>query len=251
MTEYHNENCDIKSIRAQVFKELDQNPLNTAKNLAKLLNLPYRQYRAYLNTLRWDWKYHHKDEQGSKPSNLHHFRAWVLLRREGELDLLRVRDRLVGLGWQLSRARNRFWFLRERLGRCVWFETGLVLITVRAPGNLGKAKQLFCDCFVSRGLLSDLKVVSEVCDRIREHNVHAPYVTEQRLPKLTITDFAESHGIVIKVGDRSHPNAVEVIANWTENMMKIANFFDEVRLGMNPSQGEVGKDQKSLDRYVT
>jgi len=193
------------------------------------LNLPYQKYRGYLNKLRYEWKYDHKNERGSKPSKLHCFRAWVLLRGfecPSRVEALRV-------GWEPTRAKNRFIVFKESLGRVVWFETGLVLVSVRAPGNLGRAKQLFCDAFVNTGLICDIKVMNGVLERVRNDNVHAPYVTGQRLPKLVITDFAESHGIIIKVGDRSHPNAVEVIAGFTESMRSIANFFDDLRMGLN------------------
>ena len=35
---------------------------------------------------------------------------------------------------------------------------------------------------------------------------------------MVIRDFELSHGIVIKVGDRTHPDAVEVIASFSETM---------------------------------
>ena len=64
-----------------------------------------------------------------------------------------------GFGWVLSKARNRFLVWKGRLGRVVWFESGTVTLHVKRPGNLGKAKQLFCDAFVNTGLLTDVKVV--------------------------------------------------------------------------------------------
>jgi hypothetical protein len=121
----------------------------------------------------------------------------------------------------MSKARNRFLVFKERLGRVVWFETGRVSLFVRRPGNLGKAKQLFCDAFVNTGLLTDFKVLNPVLERIGPRSCHFPYETSQRLPRLEIRDFVESHGILIKVGDRSHPNAVEVIAEFTDRLMDI------------------------------
>jgi hypothetical protein len=38
------------------------------------------------------------------------------------------------------------------------------------------------------------------------------------LPYMVIRDFELSHGIVIKVGDRTHPDAIEVIASFSETM---------------------------------
>ena len=205
------------SIRKQVFRELEQNPLNTAKNLAKLLNLPYGKYRNYLTRLRSEWKYYHENERGSKCSDFHCYKASVKLAGVELPD----RGLALGVGWSMSKARNRFLVFRERLGRVVWFETGRVSLFVRRPGNLGKAKQLFCDAFVNTGLLTDFKVLNPVLERIGPRSCHFPYETSQRLPRLEIRDFVESHGILIKVGDRSHPNAVEVIAEFTDRLLDI------------------------------
>ena len=47
---------------------------------------------------------------------------------------------------------------------------------------------------------------------------------------MVVHDFEESHGITIKLGDRSHPNAVEVIAAFTakqeELVEKVSYIFD-------------------------
>jgi hypothetical protein len=230
-----------------VYEKLDENPLTTAKDLAKLLDLPYKQYRNYLTKLRSNWKYYHKNERGSKCSNLHCYKGKLVLDR-GLSDgcrgvVLRGLEGVCGgcsclkpgskgcrgcvgfLGWVPSRAKNKFLIWRGRLGRVTWFTTGTVLLHVDKPGNLGKAKQLFCDAFGSSGLVTDVKILVSVTDGLMEKvglrslgvyqkAVHAPYLTNQRLPLMTISDFEESHGITIKVGDRSHPNAVEVIAQF-------------------------------------
>ena len=121
-----------------------------------------------------------------------------------------------GFGWQVSKARNRFLIWRSKLGRVVWFESGTVVLNVRRPGNLGKAKQLFCDAFLNAGLLSDFKILNPVLERIRPKSGHFPYSSGKRLPYMVIRDFETSHGIVIKLGDRTHPDAVEVIASFSD-----------------------------------
>lgn len=222
MSEQYRKVGNGNSIRAQVFKELDENPLNTAKKLAVLLKLPYKQYHNYLTKLRSDWKYYHRNERGSRCSNYHCYKACVVL---GQAEQPAREIALVG-SWVLSKARNKFLVWRGKLGRVVWFGTGRVLLFVKKPGNLGKAKQLFCDAFASTGLITDLKVVCEICDRIRPKSGHFPYETTQVLPRFEIRDFVDSHGILIKVGDRSHPNAVEVIAEFTSQLEKMSDFMD-------------------------
>jgi hypothetical protein len=124
----------------------------------------------------------------------------------------------LGFGWVPSKAKNRFWIWKGKFGRAVWFETGLVGLNVLRPGNLGKAKQLFCDAFINTGLVTDFKVLNPVLERIRPKSGHFPYSAGERLPYMVIRDFEQSHGVVIKVGDRTHPDSVEVIASFTDTL---------------------------------
>ncbi len=211
----------------QIFDVLDNdghtNPLLTPKQICKLLDLSYKKYHSYVSKTKWEWKYYCRNERGSKCSSLHCFKAKVRLdlalsqglrgvvASEGELGVL-------GFGWVRSKSKNRFWMWPSRLGRVVWFESGTVTLHVRRPGNLGKAKQLFCDAFVNTGLLTDMKLLNPVLERIRPKSGHFPYSAGERLPYMVIRDFELSHGIVIKVGDRTHPDAIEVIASFSETM---------------------------------
>ena len=65
------------SMRKEVCKLLDENPLLTAKMLAKLMNLDYKKYRQTLTNYRNFWVYNHENERGSKCSSLHCFKAKV------------------------------------------------------------------------------------------------------------------------------------------------------------------------------
>lgn len=212
------------SLRKQVCTLLDENPLLMPKMLAKLLDFTPKEYKKRRQTLtnyRNYWKYNHENERGSKCSSFHCFKAKVRLDSGLSVGLrqvvkLDVEKGGFGFGWVLSKARNRFLVWKCRLGRVVWFESGTVTLHVRRPGNLGKAKQLFCDAFVNTGLLTDMKVLNPVLERIRPKSGHFPYSSGERLPYMVIRDFEESHGIVIKVGDRTHPDAVEVIAGFSD-----------------------------------
>jgi len=208
------------SIRKDVCRLLDENPLLRAKMLCKILHLPYSKYKQTVTNYRNYWKYNHENERGSKCSSVHCFRARVKL----DLELSQALRQQVahgekgefGFGWKPSRAKNRFFSFYGLLGRVVWFETGTVIMNVRRPGNMGKAKQLFCDAFVNSGLVSDFKLLNPVLNSIRPKSGHFPYSSGERLPYMVIRDFEESHGVVIKVGDRTHPDAVEVIASFSE-----------------------------------
>jgi len=85
---------------------------------------------------------------------------------------------------------------------------------------------------------------------LRFKGAHYVFATEQRLPRLTIDLFAKSNGIIIKVGDRSHPNAVEVVAcypDWGERCEATVQRFTQVleNLSSGPSI-----NQKKVD-YVS
>jgi len=139
-----------------------------------------------------------------------------------------IRSHAVEVGWVETRARNRWLLWKDRLGRLQWFETGRVNLYVRKPANLGKAYQLICNGFSFTGLITDIKVLENVLASVRFKGAHYVFATEQLLPRLTIDLFAKSNGIIIKVGDRSHPNAVEVIACYPDWAERNERLFEQV-----------------------
>ena len=224
---YYSNSGNSNNLRKQIFDLLDgegqSNPFLTPKQICKLLGLSYKRHHNYVAKTKWEWKYYYKNEQGSKCSNFHCFKAKARLDKDLSVALRRVVQADwdkggLGFGWVPSKAKNRFWIWRGKFGRVVWFETGLVGLSVRRPGNLGKAKQLFCDAFVNTGLVTDFKVLNPILEKIRPKSGHFPYSAGERLPYMVIRDFEQSHGIVIKVGDRTHPDSVEVIASFSDTM---------------------------------
>jgi len=236
------------SIKDSVFKLLDKNPLLTAKPLCKLLSLSWPQYRSYINNLRSRWLSSPRNERGSKCS-IHGWRGWCYLAPNISGG---IRTHAVEVGWVETRARNRWLLWKDRLGRLQWFETGRVNLYVCKPANLGKAYQLICNGFSFTGLVTDIKVLEQILLTVRFKGAHYVFSTEQRLPRLTIDLFAKSNGIIIKVGDRSHPHAVEVIScypDWAErNERVLEQLNDTLRRLFEPAA--LNKvDQKKVD-YV-
>jgi len=209
---YYCKNSNSSSIRQSVFAKLDENPSLTAKSICKLMDLPYSKYWNYVGGLRHEWKYYHRNEHGSKCST-HAWRGYCHVPEDVD------RVRALNVGWMRSRARNRWLLWKDRLGRLQWFETGRVNLYVRKPANIGKTYQLMCNGFSFTGLLTDIKALEQVLASIRFKGAHYVFNTEQRLPRLVIDLFARSNGIVIKVGDASHPNGVEIVScypDWAE-----------------------------------
>jgi hypothetical protein len=246
-----------ETLAQQVFKQLDKNPLLTAKPLCQLLNLQYREHGQYIRNLRAKWKRNYRIERGSKCS-LHGWRGWCYLptsfTNSGKSDNGApggIRTRAVEVGWIASRARNRWLLWKDRLGRLQWFETGRVNLYVRKPPNLGKAYQLLCNGFSFTGLITDIKVLEQVLSTVRFKGAHYVFPVGQRLPKLTIDLFQKSNGIIIKVGDNTHPDSLEVIAcypDWAErNERMFEQLNDTLRRILEPV---MPKDQTKMDSYV-
>jgi hypothetical protein len=219
---YYCKNGNRVSIRQSVFEKLDENPSLTAKSLCKLLNLSYCSYSNYLARLKCEWKYYHKNERGSKCS-IHAWRGWCHVPESVD------RSKALGAGWVQSRARNRWLLWKERLGRLQWFETGRVNLYVRNPANLGRAYQLVCNGFSFTGMITDVKVLEGVLAGVRFKGAHYVFETEHRLPRLVIDLFKRSNGVIIKVGDESHPNGIEVATCYPDWAERNERMFEEIK----------------------
>jgi len=214
------------SIRQLVLNLLEKNPLLTASNLCKLLDLPYKKYRNYIYRLKYEWKSNHRNTQGVKCVS-HGWRGWCYLPSSVGAE---IRSRAIEVGWVETRSRCGWLLWRDRLGRLQWFKSGRVNLFVRKPANLGKAYQLICNGFSFTGLITDMKVLERVLASVRFKGAHYVFLTEERLPKVTIDLFAKSNGVIIKVGDASHPNSVEVIAyypDWAERNERLFEQLNE------------------------
>ena len=235
-------NGNSVSIRQSVFEKLDENPSLTAKSLCKLLNLSYCSYSNYLARLKCEWKYYRKNERGSKCS-IHAWRGWCYV--PDGVD----RARALSVGWVCSRARNRWFLWKDRLGRLQWFETGRVNLYVRRPANLGRAYQLVCNGFSFTGLITDVKVLEGVLACVRFKGAHYVFETEHRLLRLVVDLFGKSNGVVIKVGDASHPNAVEVASYYPDWAEKNERILEEIRCLLRDSF--YNKDYLKRPDYVS
>jgi hypothetical protein len=245
---YNDYDSYSESIRQRVFRELDKNAILTPFQLCRILQIDYKHWHQTVANYKTQWRYTHKNERGSKCS-LHGWRGWCCLPNGVAAG---IRSGAVEVGWVETRARNRWLLWKERLGRLQWFETGRVNLFVRKPANLGKAYQLVCNGFSFTGLVTDIKVLEQILGSVRFKGAHYVFSTEQRLPRLTIDLFAKSNGVIIKVGDRSHPHAVEVIAcypDWAErNERVLEQLNDTLRRLFEPAA--LNKvDQKKVD-YV-
>jgi len=130
----------------------------------------------------------------------------------------------------------------------MWFETGRVNISLRKPANMGRAYQLICNAFTHTDLVTDLRVLEEMLSGIRFKGAHYVFQANERLPSLTVDLFGKSNGIVVKVGDRSHPSAVEVIVSypdWAErNERLLTELLETMRNNLAPSRTALESPKK-------
>jgi hypothetical protein len=243
-----------ESIRQRVFRELDKNSILTPSQLCGILQIDRKHWNQIIANYKTDWRHNHKNERGSKCS-LHGWRGWCYLPSEVGVATLSgaLRTRAVDVGWIVSRARNRWLLWKDRIGRLQWFETGRVNLYVRKPANLGKAYQLICNAFSFTGLITDMKVLEEILGGLRFKGAHYVFPVGQRLPKLTIDLFQKSNGIVIKVGDNTHPDSLEVLAtypDWAERNERILEQVNEVLKRLFEPSGNLQSKRGDVN-YVT
>lgn len=217
---------ETQSLKKRVYDLLDKNPLLSARFIAQLLKIDYHGNKRYLWKLKAEWKHTNKDERGSIPSSVHAWRGWCF----SSLSLKVARDLALERGWLQSRARNRWLLWVDLLGRLQWFETGRVNIYCRKPASRGRVFQLLSNGFMHTELVTDIKVLEAMLRSVKFKGAHYVFDAKERLPKMDVNFFEGSNGIVVKIGDRSHPSGVEVLAyqpDWGERNERVLSEFLE------------------------
>jgi hypothetical protein len=240
---------NASNIRQQVFAELDKNPLLTAQTLAKIIELSpieYQRLKGYLRKLKCDWKRYHEKERGlirSCPDDVHN--AFFV----GKLNLDIGKFNLVS-GWVRTKSRNRFFLWKDNLGRIRWFESGTVELYVRKPASLGKAMQLFCNAFTWTKIVTDLAVIDEFQRGLKIRGFHAVFNTPERLPYLKVKLFKGSNGVELLLGDRTHPNGVELIVNYLDQVEQAKSLIENLTkaFGLASSSGIEGVSRLKPER---
>jgi hypothetical protein len=182
--------------------------------LATSLGLNYAKKRDYLYQISRQFNTEVKNGvRRWSPDSQHN---WCAVGFVGEcLDRKRfpvVEDVAAGLGWVLSKNRNRELFWVDRyLGRVRWWATGKVFILVKKPCTLGRAKQLAAKAFIWNKLILDRIAGFKFVDGIHWYSSEDVYLTPngQRLPYMRITAYDDIFGEIV-LGDSSHPNGVEI-----------------------------------------
>lgn len=232
-----------ESIRQQVFRELDKDPLLTPSNLKAILKIDGKNVLQLLANYKTQWRHNYRNMQGLKCLSFHgvHGNARV------PLDVCRVRA--VERGWAVTRARNRMIVWRDDLGRLEWFETGLVKIWVKKPATEGKAVQLLANGFTRTELIWDMRMWDQVRRSLWLHGATLAVETGVHLPYVCVDLLKESNGVKVKMGDLTDPTKLEIefcYPKWAERNERLLLEFGDILkrlfdLGGNGSQGEASK----------
>ena len=73
--------------------------------------------------------------------------------------------------------------------------------------------------------------------------------TKQSLPRLATDLFARSNGIIVKVGDTSHPNGIEIVSSYPDWAERNERFLGEIKWLL--SDCDYGKDYPKKLCYVS
>jgi len=217
------------SLKDRVINLLEKDPLLTSKHLCKILGLDYKYHGSYVNNIKNRWKHSPEFSRGSKPSNAHYWHGWCYtpkcLSRKND----KTTEQALASGWKPTRSKNRFLMWKDKLGHLKWFETGRINIHVKKPANKGKAMQILANAFYNNGMIFDIRIFEALSNTVRFKGQHYVYDVKERLPYLVIKDFQDSNGIVIRLGDKSHPTAVEIeieFPDWGEHIENTVLGFE-------------------------
>jgi len=239
------------NIRKNVFKLMDENPLLSTKHICQLLKICYAKRKRLIWKYRSHWRTSLQKQIGSKFQKpfFHKPSAWVYVDRLN----LSVEAAVRG-GWIQTKAKNRYLLFRSPgLGHMKWFPTtGRVNIHTKKPHRKGRLFQLFCNGFSMNGLIDSMVILDNVLKSIRLKGAHAVFGSTERLPYMEIKLFQMSNGVIIKMGDRSHPHAIEVefcYPDWAEkNEQLLGNIY--ATLKGEPIKSERLGERPEIPFYV-
>lgn len=253
ITESRETQLTHEDLRTRVFRWLRSHPLDAKKGkrgkllkLASDLGIDYKTHRATLQQYSSDFMTELQFGVGPKSPSFHR----VVVGAYAPKCLDRrvypgVVEQALKAGWEFTQNRNRemVWNKDRALGRVRWFETGKVLAHVRKPLTEDRKRMLLTSAFGLAGLIFDLPILVRFIqsfDMVAWHEVHRN-PTGEKLPYMKIVSLSETHGVVTKVGDLSHPDCVEhevIRPKWIENVQLLQEQTLKT-IAMNTEQVQV------------
>lgn len=244
------------SLRQQVFALLTQYPTLKPKAICKLL---HADNIDYVRHLRSEWVHDYVFGLGSKlPSpSYHKARFWVFVDRLGL-----SREKGMAAGWIESKNRNRALIFRdEEFGRIEWhFKSGKVILQPSQPSSMGRVYSLFCRGFYNAKspVIESVPLLTVVLGEIRFKGATKVWDGIYHGKPIIIDDFKLSNGVVIKAGDLSHREGIEVeycLPDWAERseaqLARSSRILEELTKILKGEQTTEQQDQTRLPDFYT
>jgi len=98
-----------------------------------------------------------------------------------------------------------------------------------------------------------MQILNGLLKSIRFKAAHAVFGTPERLPYMEIKLFKLSNGVIIKMGDRSHPHAIEIeycYPDWAEKNERLLGQITKMLSGEPVKPKKLG-DKKGSPFYVS
>lgn len=189
--------------------------------ICQILEWNYDSLKGYIYKLRAEYKTLPDYINGINRISLHHqhYYGRVVKSLDRRADHI-VTILAIEAGWIDHRSKNKMLIWKDRDGWVKWWESGKIREFVHKPANDGKKKQILANAFYKTFLMSDLALFDVWADSIKLHDGHLVYETDKRLPYARIELLRGSHGVVVTIGDKSNPSAVEIqwsLPTWAED----------------------------------
>lgn len=106
-------------------------------------------------------------------------------------------------------------------GNIKWYySTGTIHLFIKPPRTWNRVKTFLCRAFYETGVIFSAKLLDPFIEGFKPYSAHVAFPVGKKMPRFKITNFQESHGIVIRC-DKSHPYSLEVefrFPSWAEDM---------------------------------
>lgn len=196
------------TLKERVFLKMDQFPNISIRELCRLLAIDYQYYKGTMASYRYEWRKHKSLMNRVHKAETHKARAWCFALKSFSRELA------LTVNWIQSKGKNAElnWKMNPSYGRIRWFQNGRIIIHVKKPQTMARVKRLLCLAFFDTGLIHDPKLLNPFLDKVRWLGASDVFKSgsEKRLPYMKIDKYKATHGIAIRLGDRSHPYDVEV-----------------------------------------
>ncbi len=217
------------TLKDLVFLKLDETDGKIkVRTLCKALGLNYHYYRDTMYSYRSEWRSKRKNRQAQNALKFHNVRFWGYALKSLDWHLA------LTVSWEETKAKNRMiiWHDPKRIGRIEWFpSTGRINAWISKPASVGKMKQLLCNAFYITGLIFDINIFNKWANSFRLKGFHLVKDTGERLPYVRIGMLKDSNGVIVVMGDTSHPTSIElqvVYPDWAERNELLFNKMCEV-----------------------